>query len=74
MKFPKREFLSMQELVTAVSDKEKTTELQNCLFCRNSRPSELCNAYVVEKKKNIMKSQGRCFICLKKLPNPGLFV
>lgn len=52
-------------MMTTVSDK-KNAERQNWSFCWNNHLSELCNRFYVEKKKQILKSQGRCFLCLKK--------
>lgn len=38
-----------------------------CSFCKNSHPSVKCpNVTDPKERKNILKRQGRCFVCLKK--------
>lgn len=35
-----------------------------CLFCGDNHSSELCQIAEVNTKRNILKSQGTCFLCL----------
>lgn len=39
----------------------------SCCYCQQSHPSGSCDSVVdVEKRKQVLKKAGRCFICLKK--------
>ncbi|KFM57447.1 hypothetical protein X975_19554, partial [Stegodyphus mimosarum] len=35
-----------------------------CLFCSKSHTSESCSTFDVNQKKDILKKQSRCFLCL----------
>ena len=54
---------STQEFVASATMNEITNK--KCIFCKeNSHRSELCEKFDVENRKNILKKEGRCFLCL----------
>ena len=65
-------FFTGHSLLTHSQEKEKplksNSRLGNCVYCDDKKhiPSR-CNLITnVETRKNLLKNQGRCFICLSK--------
>ncbi|GFR16171.1 integrase catalytic domain-containing protein [Trichonephila clavata] len=49
------------EFITSVNERD----LQHCFFCNLYHQTEKCNKISIEKKKEILKKQGKCFLCLR---------